>query len=282
MKFRARLPESNVNVTPVSPLREFAVLLSGILALVVGVYFLLGLAVELIAPRLPLRVEQRISGLFSNLHHSDAAMSEEAMAVQGIVDRLEKDCARLPYRFRVHVHDDPLVNAAALPGGHIVVFKGLLESVRSENELAFVMAHEMGHFADRDHLKGFGRSLVFLALSAAVFGTNSSVGGVLADSINLTELGFSRRQEARADAYAIALLNCAYGHVGGSTAFFKKMIDSKDTGIFGHYFSSHPRNQERIDALNAIAMEKGYGVGPLKTLPYRKAPPSTHREIRNR
>lgn len=221
MKFRARLPETNVNVTPVSPIREFAVLLSGVLVLVVGVYLLLGLAVDLIAPRLPLSVEHRIAGLFRNRHHSAPVMSEEARAVQGIVDRLQNDCTRLPYRFTVYVHDDPAVNAVALPGGHIVVFKGLLESARSENELAFVMAHEMGHFADRDHLKGFGRSLVFLALSAVVFGGNSSVG-VLADSISLTELGFSRRQEAKADAYAIDILNCAYGHVGAAPIFSKK------------------------------------------------------------
>jgi Zn-dependent protease with chaperone function len=239
------------------------------LILVVGVYFLLGLAVDLIAPRLPLSIEHRIAGWFRNLHHSAAGMSEEAGAVQEIVDRIENDCARLPYRFTVHVHDDPAVNAAALPGGHIVVFRGLLESVRSENELAFVMAHEMGHFADRDHLKGFGRSLVFLTLWAVVFGGNGTVGEVLADGINLTELGFSRRQEAKADAYAIDLLNCAYGHVGGGTDFFKKMTGSKDTRVFGHYFSSHPRNQERIDALNAIAGEKGYGIGPLKAWPYR-------------
>lgn len=270
MKFRARLPESNVNVTPVSPVREFLILLAGVVGLTVGIYLVLGLAVDLIVPHLPISIEQRISGWFKGLQTTEPEDSEKARAVQDIVERLQGNCARLPYDFTVHVHDDEMANAAALPGGHIVVFSGLLDKVTSENELAFIMAHELGHYANRDHLKGLGRSVVFMALSAVVLGSNSSVGSLLADSINLTELGFSRSQEARADAYALDLLDCAYGHVGGSTDFFRKMAEEEDPDIFGHYFSTHPENRDRMDRLAELARERKYPVAPLKDLPFQQ------------
>ena len=46
------------------------------------------------------------------------------------------------------------MNAVALPGGNIVVFAGLLKEIKSENELAMILGHELGHFAHRDHLRG--------------------------------------------------------------------------------------------------------------------------------
>lgn len=268
MKYRARLPATNVNVTPVSPIREFLVLLGGLAAILIGVYIALGLAVDLLVPYLPIKVEQRMAGLFSDLGTDDEAADPRVRSVQAIVDRLQGDCADLPYSVTVHVAEDEHVNAAALPGGHIVVFSGLLETVTSENELAFVMAHELGHFANRDHLRVLGRSAVFLAISAAVLGSDSSLGNLLADGIGLTELGFSRTQESRADTYALSIVNCAYGHVGGSTDFFKKMAAEDQTGVFGHYFSTHPENRDRMDRLTEIARERGYRIETVAPLSF--------------
>ena len=119
--------------------------------------------------------------------------------------------------------DNPTANAMALPGGNIVVYTGLLDRVASENELAFVLAHELGHYAHRDHLRGMGRALVFAVIAGLLFGPDSGTGSLLAGALGLTELSFSRRQETRADAFAVAALHCAYGHVGGSTDFFDRI-----------------------------------------------------------
>jgi Zn-dependent protease with chaperone function len=61
------------------------------------------------------------------------------------------------FSYKVSVHDQATVNAVALPGGNIIVFKGLLTELKSENEVAMILAHELGHYAHRDHLHGIGQ-----------------------------------------------------------------------------------------------------------------------------
>ncbi len=139
--------------------------------------------------------------------------------------------------------------------------------MKSENELSFVLAHEMGHFANRDHLRGLGRGLVFIALSALIFGSDSGVGDFLSGWINITEMSFSREQESKADKYALNALNCTYGHVGGATDFFGKMSKEEHIGFFKHFFLSHPESKKRISVLKEYARSKDFAEGELRKLP---------------
>ena len=162
MKFTARQPGINVNVSPTHPLKEFAILAGGLLAIVVGVYLALGLAVDLIVPRLSMDLEKKLAGAFVGRLVETEEVDTTTRSLQDLVDRLQDRCAPLPYMITVHVTESDAVNAAALPGGHMVVFTGLLAEMTSENELAFVLAHELGHYANRDHLRGLGRALVLM------------------------------------------------------------------------------------------------------------------------
>lgn len=258
MKYIARLPKSNVNVTPTSPLREFFVLAGSLIIIVVCVYFLLGLAVDLLVPYLPIGVEKKLARVFFNTFDEKQADTGRQRHVQDLVNDLAARCAELPYDFRVHVLQSPSINALALPGGHIVVFTGLLDKVASENELSFVLAHELGHYDHRDHLRGAGRAIVFLTISAVLFGADSGISNLLGSGLNITELSFSRKQETRADEFALGALNCFYGHVAGATDFFSRISAEQDPRDFGHYFSSHPENTRRIDHLKKIKAGRDY------------------------
>ena len=260
MKYTPRLPERNDNVTPRSPLGQFFILAGGLLGIVVAAYFILGLLVDVIVPHISPDLERKLAGVFMNAvdDGADTDTGPQTRYCQRLMDKLQQDCTDLPYHLTVHVNKHSAVNALALPGGQVVVFTGLLDKVTTENELAFVMAHEMGHYMHRDHLRGIGRTLVFMAISTVVFGPDSGVNSFLAQSLNLTELRFSRQQEAWADAYALNTLHCAYGHVGAATAFFERIKEEADPGIFGHYFSTHPRNQARITRLNELTEQKGF------------------------
>jgi len=267
MKYTARLPESNVNVTPTSPLREFFVLLLGAIGIIVGIYFFLGLAVNFVVPRISPEIEQKIAGPLLNSMAGSDNTSEKAKIVQTLIDKLQGQCAKLPYQLTVYLHDSPLVNAVALPGGNVVVFSGLLEKVESENELAFVLSHEMGHYVNRDHLRGLGRALIFMTLSAILFGPDSSIGNLLARSLDVTEMGFSRKQETLADEFGLDILYCNYGHVGGATDFFNKIRTENNTSRLGHYFSTHPQNQKRILHLRNYSRSKGFSEKSFQNLP---------------
>jgi hypothetical protein len=71
-----------------------------------------------------------------------------------------------------------------------------MKQVESENELAFVLGHELGHFRNRDHLKSLGRDLA-LALLIATLSQGSSVGDLAALSGDLAGRSFSREQEEK-------------------------------------------------------------------------------------
>ncbi|MFC1813181.1 M48 family metallopeptidase [Thermodesulfobacteriota bacterium] len=266
MKYTARMPETNVNVTPASPLRDFFVLLSAVAGIIVGIYLLLGLAVDFIVPRLSPEIEQKIGGVFLNSMAGSDTSPEKTKTVQMLLDKIQEQSAKLPYKLTVHLNDSPVVNAVALPGGNIIVFSGLLEKMESENELAFVLAHEIGHYSNRDHLRGLGRALVFIMISTTLFGAESNIGNLLAQSLNITEMGFSRNQESHADEFALEVLNRCYGHVGGATDFFKKLSVDKKTSRMKHYFSTHPESLKRIAHLISYSRSKGFAEKSLRKL----------------
>jgi len=267
MKYTPRQPESNVNVTPTSPLREFFLLTAGLLGVVILIYIVLGLAVDLIVPRISTNLENKMGGLFIGSIEAKDTNSERGSYVRSLMEDLQERCAQLPYLFKVHIRQSPTVNAVALPGGHIIVYTGLLDKVASENELAFVLAHEMGHFAHRDHLRGMGRAFVFITISTLLLGTDSNISKMLANGLNITEMSFSRKQETSADDFALAMLNCDYGHVAGATDFFEKISKEEGPGKFGHYFASHPESRERISHLEDIIRSRGFKLGRRKPLP---------------
>jgi Zn-dependent protease with chaperone function len=267
VKFTARQPGINVNVSPTHPLKEFAILAGGLLAIVVGVYLALGLAVDLIVPRLSMDLEKKLAGAFIGRLVENEDVADTTRSLQSLVDRLQDRCAPLPYSITVHVTEADAVNAAALPGGHMVVFTGLLAEMTSENELAFVLAHELGHYANRDHLRGLGRALVLMTASTVLLGADNSINSMIGQGMVLTELSFSRKQESQADEFALDTLFCHYGHVTDATSFFSKIPEDGDPGRFGHYFASHPENRRRIGHLEDLAQERGYPTGNPIPLP---------------
>ncbi len=266
MRYTPRLPRTNVNVTPGSPLKEFLLLAVGLLGLIAGTYLLLGLAVDWLAPRISPELENKMAAPL--LRSLDRAPENDSRVrcLQRLVDGLQSRCAHLPYRFRVHVQDSDAVNAVALPAGHIVVYRGLLDRVSSENELAFVLAHEMGHYAHRDHLRGLGRGLVLMAIASFLTGDDSSLNSLLSATLNLSEMRFSRSQESQADAFALQELNCFYGHVGGAFDLFEKLPETVGPESVTHYFASHPANRKRIRDLKKLARSRGYSERPPKPL----------------
>lgn len=151
MKIVPRRIERNVNVSPVHPLRELVWLLAGALGLIVVAYVLLGVLVDLVVDRLPPGLERKLS-VFVTQPRWPEAPSENAQTVQALLQRLLQQAPELQARYDVHLEilDQSLVNAMALPGGRILVTQGLLDTVGSENELAMVLGHELGHYAGRD------------------------------------------------------------------------------------------------------------------------------------
>ena len=268
MQISDQLPEGNVNVTHESPLKEFAILLAGLVGIALAVYIVLGFLVDFAVQRMTPQQEQALNVSFLAGMSSSSQNSESSARLQTMLDGIQSDCADLPYPIKVVVIDDDQINAVALPGGTIWVFSGLLDKMTSENELAFIIGHELGHFKNKDHLRGMGRAVVLLVFSMILLGADNPVGDLIASSLNLVNSAFTREQESAADAFSLTVLQCRYGHVGGATNFFDTLKEEEgDRSRLGHFLASHPDNQQRIDDLNTQAAQNNYPIKsptPLK------------------
>ena len=260
MKFIPRQLEGNVNVSKVSAGKEFFRLVFEILGVLLIVYIVLGLAVDLIAPRVSINMESKIGKLYAGKTVSKKYPKAQE-ELQAVLNDLVKNASLPKFNYAARIEDSPLVNAMALPAGNIMVYSALLKQVRSKNELAMVLAHELGHFAHRDHLRGMGRGLVFLLLSSATLGADSQVSKFIATSISSVEMKFSQAQESDADMYALDLLYKTYGNVAGATDFYEKMAAKEKISRVFYLLASHPYIKDRIAKINAAIKEKGYPLG---------------------
>lgn len=155
----------------------------------------------------------------------------------------------LPYPLVVSVLDHEMVNAFALPGGRVVLFRGLLEDAESPDEIAAVLAHEIGHVVARDPTRGAMRSAGSIGVLGLLFGDFAGGTIVLFLSQRLIDAQYSQEAEAAADHYAHHRL----AEVGISPAamvgFFERLRakHGDESGIVSH-FLSHPELGDRIAA----------------------------------
>ena len=168
--------------------------------------------------------------------------------------------------YRVHIVPSEEANAFALPGGHIVFLSGLVKEAGSENELAMVLGHELGHYLERDHLQGLGRGLVLVFLSSLLFGADSPLASLTMALLGGAEMQFSQSQERQADEWGLKLLMEEYGHAGGATSFFRRMEEEEKGKELLYFFSTHPFPRERIEAMEEAILQRGYPVKETEAL----------------
>ena len=265
MEFKARPIKNNVNVSGGSRLWDMVLLISGVLGGLVVLFIVAGFFVDGLVRFIPPSYEKMLGQRLTN-----AMDVTEDPRLTGILARLEKGIAKddpnYGRAFRIGVIDKEEVNAVALPGDMIVIFSGLLNEVESENELAMIIGHELGHFAHRDHLTRMGRALVFGIASRVILGDAVS-SRLTAFFSNTLHASYSRSQETEADLYGITLLVREYGHAGGAVDFFKRVAERNQTGHLAHLVASHPHPEDRMEILTGTIREKGWAISAKKPLP---------------
>ena len=264
------IPEG-VNVTAVHPLVNFAYLLGTVAVVSSVIYLGLGAIATALATRISPEMEAKIGQqLRPDLEQKASQInSQQRQYLNDLLKDLQTSDTSNYIPLTIYVHESPISNAAIFPGGHILITTTLLTEAESENELAFVLAHELGHHVARDHLKGMGRSLVFLTV-ASVLGIGSGNVNVVGITGSLTNLHYSRQQESAADVYALEAVVERYGHGDGSLDFFKRIqTEQRDSrGKVSSYFSTHPLTQNRIDRLYQIAVQNDWKMqGATTDLP---------------
>ncbi len=270
MRYVAKTPREGINVSQTHPLAEASVLVAGLgiiaVTVVVVLVFLVEFSLYFVSP-------EKEAALFEDWLPEDLSTlspdDEQLAGTVEIVDRLVHHWRESPYDFRVEISASEVPNAMALPGGLIVVTQGLLDQVESENELAFVLAHELGHFRNRDHIRMLGRGIVLSMFFAMIMGSDASGIGVTVADVTLRSFG--RGQESDADSFALDIVNAEYGHVGEASRLFERWREEDRSKLaFITYLSTHPATDDRIAALQAQADENRWKQdGPLRPLRWR-------------
>jgi beta-barrel assembly-enhancing protease len=185
----------------------------------------------------------------------------DAAAGRAALDRLTAritDGVDLPYELTVTVLDHEMVNAFALPGGHIVFFRGLLEEAESAEEVAAVFAHELGHVIARDPARGALRTAGSIGVLGLLFGDFAGGAAVLFLVERLIEASYSQGAEASADAFAHDRLRAVDLPPGALATFFDRLrAEHGDAEGFVAHFLSHPQLGDRIARAEAAGAGQG-------------------------
>lgn len=145
--------------------------------------------------------------------------------------------------------DKPIINAFALPGGYVYVFKDLYDKAASDDELAGVMAHEVGHIVARHGVKrmqaAFGANIFMILASQAQ--TDGNAGKTFA-ALNTLMMAYSREDELFADRMAIKYTRKAGYNPEAVPDFLEKLWEIEKEEPERPYISqrSHPYLAIRI------------------------------------
>ena len=166
-------------------------------------------------------------------------------ALNALVKRIEPQGRGL----QVRVANINMVNAVALPGGRIVIFRGLLQEAKSADEMAGVIGHEIGHVRNRDVMQSLLRQV---GLSVLLGGFGGDASGYVGSLVSAT---YSREAETKADAFSIKLMKQANVSPLDTAGFFARLAGDEgdpkakdEPGAVGTalgYLSSHPMSKKR-------------------------------------
>jgi predicted Zn-dependent protease len=240
-------------------LRYAAITAVGLVLVVAIGYGLLSMlppVVALIMPeewrqRLGQQTEQAMLGRFSK-----CTSSEGHAAIAVIANRFFAGRAEEAPDFTVSVYRLPMINAFALPGGRVVISGKLVDAAKSPEEVAGVLAHELGHVKNRDPEAAVVRLTGMQVLISLA--TGSDGGTVLSNLAGLAALlRYTRSAEVKADSYALDLLNQARIDPLGLKRFFQsiKVLEEAHKlpiGPLGNILATHPATEERIARIKPL------------------------------
>lgn len=179
--------------------------------------------------------------------------------VEDIGEKIAAVCDRKDIIYHFIVLDEDEVNAVSLPGGHVYIFRGLIEKATDDDQLAGVIAHEVGHIVARHSIKKLQGSQIYTVFRVLLAQAAAEGSGVAADQA-FTELmlGYSREDELLADQLAARYAKLAGYDPKGMIAFLGKLedINKRRPPREYSYYKTHPYVPDRIRVVKEELGEK--------------------------
>jgi Zn-dependent protease with chaperone function len=248
---------------------SLAATVSLLLVAVVG----LPLVATQLAPFIPYSLERKLGAAIDrqaraslDSRHAGAAFecgnADNQKAGRAAFDKLMgqmETAAALPIPLKAVVARQAEANAFALPGGYMYVFEGLIDKAETPDELAGVIAHEIGHVAHRDGMRTVLQSSGLSLMFGMLLGDFVGGGAVVLAAKTILKTSYSRDVEASADGYSVRLMR----DIGGDARALGRVLSRIDGGIHPgpRILRDHPETRDRVAAIEAMA-----GAGATKPL----------------
>ncbi len=181
--------------------------------------------------------------------------------VNDLVLRIGKASDMPDLQFHAQVIDADVLNAFAVPGGYLWVYRGLIENTETEAELACVIAHEIAHVTSRHGTEGMTSAINKTTLGQVAGQTLSdstdkgwlkqAIQTVVAGGTNFWIVGGTRKSEAEADKLgAQYAYRAGYDPMGMANLFARWAASKPSGGRLEKYFSDHPADEDRVKAVS--------------------------------
>ncbi len=207
-----------------------------------------------------------IAGRFSV--SGDAALTRYVNLV-GLTVASQDPRGDITYHFAVL--ETPTVNAYAAPGGYVFVTRGALTLMRSEAELAGVLAHEVGHVNRKHVINQIRKSDTMREVKDQLDIRGATLDRVVGTGANALFMGLSREDELEADSLGLEYASAAGYDPGGLAAFVGRLNSHAGEGPVSEFFATHPKPDERIDRLNGIQAREHLAGGAQLEARFRQA-----------
>jgi predicted Zn-dependent protease len=212
-----------------------------------------------------IKQEEQLGDLFKDMvenKYSSIKDNKADSALQLITQRLVKALDSTKYRYEFNLLRSEDINAFTIPGANIYVFAGLIKLAETPEEVAAVLAHEIGHAEKRHVVNKMMKELSITAIVSVLSGGDPSVlTQVLKEIIGTS---FDRKQEEEADAFALELLEKA-GVAPKSLARFFERLNEKDMDYNKNLeiLMTHPHNDKRIEQARRYKTKNNFTVVPF-------------------
>ena len=218
-------------------------------SIVLVVLYGVPLAADRLAPLVPESFERRIGEVAERqvkmvFGEKVCSNPEGQAAFTKLVNTL-RDAAGLDTSVQSNVLHSEIPNALALPGGKMVLFDALLAKANNADEIAGVIAHELGHLKHRDNMRGLIYNGGTSFLIGLLFGDITGSSAVIFASRTLVTSSYSREAETGADTFSIEIMQ-KLGRPPKAMGELMLRVTGKEGGKGLTIISTHPLTEDRL------------------------------------
>lgn len=170
------------------------------------------------------------------------------------------------FQYSFHVVDSPEINAFCLPGGHIYIYTGMRKVVKTDDELAAVLAHEITHAEEHHYARQSSKN----SKRGALLGLGTLLLGLpplASQAVGLLDFGltqnYSREHEYDADRIGLERMTRAGYNPAAMVNVLQRLAEDENRDGLDRWFASHPEGKKRVAVISRLIPSPN-PAGPLK------------------